>query len=417
MTCYHIATFVLTGVMAVAAMEAQKPRPIGRLFGVTYGGQGVKLKNAGLEEDLYPVNVNNWWGHVNRRGNLVVYPRFDWTDDSYDGFSRAVLDNRTGFITANGDFYIDPVFPYADRFEQGYAIVGDGGQFGYINKAGDLIVPLQLDGALRFKENMAGVQVGQRCGFINVTGEIVIQLTFARVRSFHDGRAMVQVFESDGELGPLGYINKRGDFIFFDRNRSFADLGDFNDSLARAKVGDHWGYIDKRYRLRIPAQFQGCRDFADGLAAVKLREKWGFIDKAGNWVVPAIYDQVDDFDSKLAMVTLDGNVGYINQNATNGIEPQFEFAQPFFRNYARVSQSPHFGYIGPSGHVMWDPRAPLTGILDVTLQGQVNAIDLRRKDPRPGTRILPAPFWRKALPIPYPPEYLYDEGLPQPLPQ
>jgi WG containing repeat len=369
----------------------------------------ITLTNPRATDTLYPVSVNNWWGYMNQRGQLVVFPRYDWADDFYDGLARAVLDGKTGYIKGNGNWILDPVYPYADRFEDGRAIVGDGEQFGFIQKSGKLLVPVRLDGALRFRNGLAAVMKDGLCGYINSAGNVEVPLRYASARSFHEGFAAVSWPGPQDSPRQVGYINRRGRVAFSDATGSVLELGDFNEGLARVKGGQKWGYLGRNWKIRIEARFDDARDFTGGIAAVRVGQKWGFIDKTGRFVIQPIYDEVDDLDDTLVMVTLDGKIGYVNRVANGGIEPQFQSGLPFFAGYARVGVEPSFAYIMISGRSVWDPRQAVNGFINkrskenAAIRGREYIIYNRPVDPPP---------YRDPLPVPYPPDHLYDEVLP-----
>lgn len=375
-------------------------------------GEPVELRDVRVRDQLYPVDIQNWWGYMNKRGHLVIIPQFDWADYFYGGLARAVVAGGTGFVKRNGDWYIKPRFIYADRFQEGFAVVGDGERFGFIHKSERVRVPIRFDGALRFREKLAAVMLDGRCGFVNVWGRFVVDLQFARVRSFHEGKAVVKLADDYDENGPLGYINKRGKIVFLDRRHAFDDLGDFHDGLARAKVGDAWGYIGKSFGQYIKPRFEDARDFTNGMAAVKLNDKWGFIGKTGKLLVHPRFDFADDFDNKHAMIKVDEKCGYVDKIGNYRIMPQFDHAEPFFRKYARVTQAPSFAYIDVAGRVVWDPcRFADEGIVDVRIHESIRIGTAERS--RYHRKVRPPPA-RDSVAIPYPPEYLYDEVLPQP---
>lgn len=386
-----------------------------RIFRLEDSGRGVRYVDPRAGDEYFPVNINNWWGHMNQRGELIVWPQFDWTDYLYDGLARVVVKGYTGFIGSNRAMAIEPALPWADRFSDGYAIVGNGqGKFGFINKAGNLIVPVELDGALRFREGMAAIRVGGACGFVNVAGKVVVSPQYLRARSFHNGMAMVQhPGRVPGTPGALGYINKAGNMRFEDREGTFRDLGDFCDGLARAQVGARWGYIDQTFKLRIPAQFEEVRDFTNGLAAVRLDGRWGFIDKSGSVVVIPQFDWAADFSDTYAMIRLNGRYGYVNRIASAGISPQFTWAEPFVLKLARVAQEPNFGYIDAGGRPVWDPRRPLELVRNESLRGRMLAAPNPHRPERPaGVRLLELPPLREPVPVPYPADFLYEPQLP-----
>ena len=375
----------------------------------------VRLVDPSHDDVLYPVVVNGRWGQMNQHGYLVVYPEFDWTDHSYDGLSRAMIGGRTGFIAGSGRWRIEPRYAYADRFADGLAVVGDGERYGYIRASGKVVVPIRLDGALRFREGMAAVQVGDRIGFIDVRGQMVIPPGYVRARSFHDGLAMVQLPGAGEADGPLGYIDKRGKLVFSDDSGRVTDLGDFVEGMARVRVGDQWGYLDRRMRFSVDPQFEDARDFAGGMAAVKVDGRWGYINKTGRLGIAATYHGADDFGHALAMVVDgEGRHGFIGRSGRVDIEPQFEWAEPFYRKYARVSRPHGFAYIGMAGNVIWDAEEARRGFVDVRLLEQRRR-QIRRRDRF--NQIVPAPASRPggADPAdpPYPPEHRYQEMLPR----
>ena len=63
-----------------------------------HGKQRIRYVDATRDAVFYPVNVNNWWGAMNQRGRLVIFPQFDWADATYDGWVRIVVNGKTGYI-------------------------------------------------------------------------------------------------------------------------------------------------------------------------------------------------------------------------------------------------------------------------------------------------------------------------------
>lgn len=422
----------------------------------------VEIVDASADDALFPININNHWGLMNQDGYIIVYPRFEWTDYSFEGFTRYVQDGKTGFLRGNPtndndarEFFIKASFDYADRFADGCAVVMNKDKWGMIDKSGKLLVPMEFDGVLRMQDGFAGVEKDGRCGFVNRAGRLKIPLQFKSIRSFHNGYAAVQ-FGDDR----WGYIDKRGKVVWEDKSGRVKMLGDFHEDYARVQgqAGDtlKWGYITKAFRFRIDPSFEDARDFHNGMAAVKHQGKWGFITAAKRWAVDPVYDEVDDFDdavhsgdfeegkrerdervgrdlstaSLYAMVKRDGRWGYINRVANAGLEPQFKWAEPFFRGLARVERDGSFAYVGETGKVRFDPRVAVRlGFVDLTSK-EDSRVDVAQRTVRTDigqqgtiTRNLPAdlgianrvyeaPEARQAARVPYVSEYAYEEMLP-----
>ena len=401
-----------------------------------HGKQRIRYVDPSQDAVLHPVNVNNWWGAMNQRGRLVIYPEFDWVDASYNGWVRIVVAGETGYIRSvirgtpdvkDSKLIIAPRFAYADRFQEKFAIVGDGEKFGFIDITGKRRTKLKYDEALRFKDGLAAVRVGSRCGFVDVRGKLTIALKFARVRSFNDDVAMAQRPAKGQRPGIMGYINRRGRYVWRDADRRYDDLGDFYDGYAKARVGRKWGYITKTGKLIIEPRFRDARDFHNGFAAVRVDGRWGYIDKRGKLKIRPRFDTADDFDASLAMVSIDGEFGYVDKVGKLKIKTKFTYAEPFVRGCAVVALGPGFGYIDISENRIWDPRRALNGFIDKTQDersrlalhsfrvGKVETPLFRSTDSTyPGHRIINPPLLRDPIAPPYPPDHLYVEQLPQP---
>jgi hypothetical protein len=422
----------------------------------------VEIVDAAADDALFPIQINNNWGLMNQDGEVVVFPRFEWTDYSFDGFARYIRNGKTGFLRgdpANDDnpneFFIIASYDYADRFNEGAAVVMNDGRWGMIDKSRKELLPMQFDGVLRMQDGFAAVERDGKVGFVNRAGKLKIPLQFKRARSFHDGYAAVQLPNDT-----WGYINKAGKLAWHDKSGNVKQLGDFHEGYAKVQ-GEvngqlRWGYISKAFRFRIDPLYEDARDFHFGMAAVKTNGKWGFITEAGRWAIKPTFDAVDDFDdavhssdfeegekdegrrsgrnlstaSTYAMVKVGDRWGYINRTGKGGLVPQFKEAQPFFRGLARVSRDNSFAYVTETGKVRFDPRVVYKlGFVDLRAAEDGRGLVARenvntgigstgtitRKIPDDddlGNKVYEVPVAREQADVPYTPEYEYGETLP-----
>ncbi len=410
------ACFTVCWIPTAAAQElgdnfAQVPR----LGGFT-ADRRIEWVEAPSQGELFPVQVNGHWGHTNDQGELVNYPEFDWADDSVQGMVRVVRDGFTFYAFTDIDrrpFGGTPVarpYPYADRFSEDYALVGDGERFGYIGLDGDFITPIVFEDGLRFKQGYAVVMLEGMCGIIDVRGEMIVPPVFASLRSFHNGYAAFKRPDTqDGTPGSVGYIDIIGRVQFEAPPGTIDELGDFNENYARARVGDQWGYLDTNFDWHIEPQYAGARDFTNGYAAVLVEDEgWGYIDVSNRFQIAPVFQSADDFDSILAMVQHEDKWGYIDQTGRVLIDFVFDEAEPVFRDYARGSLRELPGqtfYLDVSGRAVWHPLQALEGFVDRRIR--------QRFENEPTVLIVAPPPFREPLPAAYPPEFLYDEGLPR----
>ncbi len=424
-------------VLVVLLCAFSSPRAHGETTWYGYRGEpeyrNLFFRDPLPRSELLPININNHWGLSDQFGYVIALPEFEWTDYGYDGLSRAMLGGKTGFIRGDGDWYIDPVFDWVDRFEDNHAVFRRRGRYGMIDQRGRVAIEPRFEGLLRFRESVAAAMLDGKVGFLDKTGDWSIPPRFAVARSFHDSLAAVQFFDEDGQGGAWGYINRRGDTVWRDESGTVTELGDFNEGAAAFRVegpdgASQWGYFDRRFAVTIEPRFSRARDFTNGVASVEvLGEGWGFLNRAGDWEVTPQFDDADDFDTRLAMIRHQGLYGYIDRQGRTGIYPQFRDAEPFQFGVARVAREDSFAYIGPTAFVFWDPllREPGgllhrglvdkntvgRGLIDKTVGGHI-----RRRVRTTGTDIghdrQLYPRYRGQVPIPYEPEYQYEERLP-----
>lgn len=433
-----------------------------------FNGRGQKTDqthyaDAARDDKLYPININNNWGLMNQDGEVVVFPRFDWTGYSFEGYTRYMVNGKTGYLRADpaddsdpDEFFLIAQFDYADRFADGAAVVMNQGRWGMIDRAGRALVPMAYDRVLRMQDGFAAVQKDGLCGFVNRAGRLKVPLQFKRVRSFHNGYAAVQLPNDQ-----WGYIDKRGELVWRDRSGRVTMLGDFHQQYARVQGqtpdGEkRWGYISKAFRFSVDPVYEDARDFHNGLAAVMLGGKWGFIYPNGRWAIEPRYDRADDFDDAehsgdfddagrqdntrpdrdpqtaglYAMVQRDGRWGYIDRTGREVLVPQFEQARPFFRGLARVSRGNSFAYITERGQVRFDPLITMKlGLVNVSSREDSRVVAARTVNTHLGTvgglerisipggigianKVIYPPPPREPAAVPYPPEHEYGEMLP-----
>ncbi|MEM8781399.1 MAG: WG repeat-containing protein [Planctomycetota bacterium] len=412
-----------------------------------FSRNSLVLDNARPGSELFPAQLDGRWGLIDQRGLFTFLPEFLWTDDGVDGRARAIADNgKTGFINGVGDWLIEPRFEWVDRFFDDLAIFREGEREGFIDQRGRVVMPPTYEAILRFNEEYAAVQRGGRIGFVNRALKEVIEPQFAVARSFHDGLAAVRFLDRDGQPAHWGYIDVRGKVKWQDTSGRITELRDFNENLAAFQMlmpdGSYkFGYLSQGFDVAIPPQFDQARDFTDKLAAVAQignpgdRNGWGYINRAGQWELAPQFDWADDFDDRLAMIRFRGLYGFIDREGATGLFPEFAVAEPFERGFATLSDGTHMAYVTTDGGVSFDPadltRAQPRNSGEILGRRGVSLRGTPILDRTSGTRSLLLRFPRSSavpqrtlifrgddanFPVPYEPEFLYEERLPRDTP-
>lgn len=186
------------------------------------------------------------WGYMDRSGRWVIKPQYQLADDFSEGLAQVMVDRKFGFINKKGEMVIPPRFDAhpvgyvwlhrydTSRFSEGLACVSVGDLFGYINKKGDFVIPPQFSHVQEFSEGMAWVvtrdaktYVDNKAGWIDKTGNWVV--TEVNGRSFSwfpdftsyknyamDWRyseGLVPFFVYDGVRASWGYMDRKGKVV------------------------------------------------------------------------------------------------------------------------------------------------------------------------------------------------------------
>src|SRR5215204_6073794 len=92
--------------------------------------------------------------------------------------ARVNYQGKYGFIDRKGEFVVIPQYDFALSFSEGLAAVESDGKYGFINPKGELVIGFQFDDAHWFDEGMVAVKKNAKYGFIDKTGKLVIDYRF-----------------------------------------------------------------------------------------------------------------------------------------------------------------------------------------------------------------------------------------------
>jgi len=147
-------------------------------------------------------------GLINSEGQLIGNQTYHQALTNFsDGLMAVIVDRQVGYLNRKGEWVIPPQFNYAGAFSEGLAPVKIGDKFGYIDKSGRVVIKPQFDEAIEFSEGLAAVRIGAHYGFIDRKGLVKIQPRFHGVSPVRSGVAFATLYSDQG------YIDKNGEFI------------------------------------------------------------------------------------------------------------------------------------------------------------------------------------------------------------
>ena len=168
----------------------------------------------------------------------------------------------------------------------------------------------------------------------------IIKYKYDDVDHFSSGLARVKLNEV------WGYIDKAGQEVI-PLKYDFAD--NFNDDFAKIGIKGKYGFVDKIGGEIISPKYDNVEKFSNGLAKVEFNKKYGFIDKTGNEIIPIYHDSIGCFKNGFAIVKSNEKYGYINIEGEIIIPCKFDYANDFVNGYAAVRLAESTGIIDSNG--------------------------------------------------------------------
>lgn len=104
----------------------------------------VTFENQAFSEDLISVKINNKYGYINKAGEIVIAPMFDFADAFSEGLARVSIKGKCAYIDSLGTVIIKTPFNYysCSEFTNNLAQVQTQGSIGYLDRSGQFLWPL-----------------------------------------------------------------------------------------------------------------------------------------------------------------------------------------------------------------------------------------------------------------------------------
>lgn len=316
------------------------------------------------------------YGLIDKAGNVILEPTYDYIYGYSDGLAKANLGDKTVFIDVNGKVVIEPQFKEVGDFNNGLAAVkDDNNKYGFIDKTGKVVIEPQFDAyteggggqgfqfQYNFNGNYAVVVKDGQFGVIDKSGNYKIKPD-SNFKMFVSDKL---ILVGQGENG-YKYIDVDGNTIFSNSDFpvSYAmeaqDLS-FKNGFAtyfKKKSGNSYsmGIVDENGKVISEAKYDYfAPKISEGMAILRANNKYVCLDIAtGNeFNIEAQY--VGKFEEGLAVVGFPGEGAsyYIDKTGKKVLQPDssFGFIGAFENGLASVVYNNKEAYIDKTGKVIW----------------------------------------------------------------
>lgn len=212
------------------------------------------------------------WGFVDKRGKVVIEPKYLEISDFSNGLAYATTTNETfGYINPKGEMVINEQFKVVGKFyDNGYATVGQSeNNFGIINRKGIY-------------------QINPKYAYLVSNG-----------RSF-------LAEQSDGKVGVIDANDKI--LIPFDFRNIMPSFLDHPYTVA-SMDGKKWGIIDAKGKFTANPQFDTMLPFLYGMSVTVSGRQVGIVDEQGKYILNPGSDYTDVTED-LAVYAMTGVSSY-----------------------------------------------------------------------------------------------------------
>lgn len=299
-----------------------------------------KVRPFILENDRAYVSINEKMGVINRQGNFVLEPKYNYVSMTYDGSYIYKEDEKFGLLDESGNVQIQARFKELGGFtSNNLAMASDqNNNIGFINKSGEFVVEPQFIYAKPFDDNGVAIVYSNKksCHLINAKGQILC--TAQTIKPLKDGYYKIELKDKFGLIDFTGKIILP---IKYDEVNYFEELKMF---FAKVQESTEGGYFNASGNLIIPQKYKNLNLQKNGLIRFANEQGlYGFMNRSGKVVIEPEYTNAGDFaDNGLALVeyncaeiakAAETRIAYIDKNGNRVIDPgNLVFGKRFTEN-------------------------------------------------------------------------------------
>lgn len=312
----------------------------------------------------YPLDGGKW-GLIDRKGNVVVSPKYNELSNPIDGVIYIIKGGKVGFLDKNFNEVVEPTYNFMGLFNshgwcwvmKGGKIVNRfavGGKMGIMKRDGSMLIPAENELVCTFplpkdslysSEPIMGVDLGvtlspfvpmtnyddvpyfwyksdkkKSAGLMDANGNIILpDDKYTMILKPTDGMARFCVAQGKGKktkyLWGFYDISQKKE-IYTDTAFYYLPFHDGSSLVIKKDKSDNF-LVDKNMQ-EISSHYSVAYNFHEGYCVVKRNDKWGAIDRKGKEVVPLQYIDVKAKFSEGLLGAKDAGVGKWGMVNCNG---------------------------------------------------------------------------------------------------
>lgn len=122
-------------------------------FGGKYEEFGERLRR----------HIPGKWGYIDKTGKIMIPAQFNSAEKFSEGLARVRVEDKYGYINKAGQVVVEPKYDYPSNdkdcslFSEGLACISVNDKLGYIDASGQVVIKPQFDRASKFSVGLAQV--------------------------------------------------------------------------------------------------------------------------------------------------------------------------------------------------------------------------------------------------------------------
>lgn len=256
-------------------------------------------------QDLYPFRETTLWGYRDNQGVVKIEPQFQYASKFMYGIAVVAKNESLGAVDKNGEVvipykyeFLQPLdtseflFGYRAKYFGEYFIgvmsrdekVKIPAEYRHIRKHNNTYLVTITQDSIIGKGPVGDIRTSKKFyGLIDSNGKFLIPCEYSYLEWIND--SLIVVIQGSARTSQA-LFNKKGEQL---TGFEYMVFGDFIEGVAKARIGDKFGFIHPSGKVAIPIHFDYCENFSGGYALIKQQEKWGAINLGGKVVIEPKY--------------------------------------------------------------------------------------------------------------------------------
>lgn len=264
-------------------------------------------------QGIVPFQSDTLWGYKSSNGLVIIEPQYQYATKFFENIAIVAIDNKFGaidrknkiIIPINYDFLrpidsVDFLFGTRAKYFGEYLMgvitrdekIKIPAEYSHISKQGNTYSVTKNTDSIIEKSDLGDIRsIKSVYGLLDSNGSTLIPCKFNNISWLNDTLLMVD----SSTPSPDGKFLIPNNALFNINGKQLTEFkymvfGQFTEGLAKARIGNKFGFIYPNGEVAIPISFDYCEDFKNGYAMIEQKDKWGAIDKSGKVIIEPKYD-------------------------------------------------------------------------------------------------------------------------------